>query len=839
MWKKKSAGRWNTGNPFPGRIKAAAARRALPMPVPEPVTAVSLKTEYRSNPLGIGSAAPCLSWICLGGKRQTAFQVICRNPFRKVVWDSGKRFSSAMHTPYLGPQLKSRDRIYWQVRLWNGEDIPGKWSAEAVFELGLLFWTDWKAHWISGNYIPGKGIRYPADLLRGTFEVDGTVRRARLYAAFCGSAGIRIGTVPVMENSFLYGFAANGSRVPSFTFDITGFLLRGKNEITVSLSEGTDRGSASAAPFIKPVPEERKCLVQIEIEYTDNRRQTVCSDALWKWCNDGPFRETSPEGGEVVEAYRSPSFSGRARLISHDAVPAAAFEPFLREGKPLSPVIRTASDGLLLLDFGEVITGFLEFSADAEERQRMVWYFGTESGESSAGLPALPDFSGNPSSGTREGETGRSAHAVSPKEMNTLPSRLIQETEKRTSLPVRGAGSLASRLFPILKNGKAAAGKPVSQILEYHCRDGENHYRTAFSVYTFRYVKLEASILPDPEKIRAIPLLLCQEQTGFLSGPDSTLLRLERQALRESGQWKTLLAALSRDQKTDPEVMLRFLNGTAVFTDCRQVLHAFLGHICGMQKKDGSFPPFLQKPKGTAFRMPGGTGEVYIVIRMLLLLGREYGDKAALRRYYAPIRAGAEWIRGRCGKKGLFSRHQRMPDHTAEFLFADSAAGTAAAAECFGKMAELAAAAGEPEDRALYGNASEGCLEAVREIRQESGSPKMPENSLSAAEQYAHLLTHACGIRVSGERRFLIAPEPAGEEALQGRFESVYGSVESGWHTEGDTLVFRFRIPPDCSAGILLPSGASAAAGPGVTEIRQPASETVSSSLKEAERGAD
>ena len=149
MWKKnRAAGTWKARSAPEEqegiRLYAASRKNAL-IPAPERMQAVNLKADYRTNPIGIQTAAPHLSWECSGGKRQSAFRIICRNPFRKVVWDSGKRYLGIPFTAYLGPPLKSRDRIYWQVRLWNEDDLPGRWSEEAGFELGLLFWTDWKA----------------------------------------------------------------------------------------------------------------------------------------------------------------------------------------------------------------------------------------------------------------------------------------------------------------------------------------------------------------------------------------------------------------------------------------------------------------------------------------------------------------------------------------------------------------------------------------------------------------------------------------------------------------------------------------------------------------------
>ena len=99
--------------------------------------AVRLKTEYLSNPIGIDSKSPRLYWNCEGGSKQTAYQIIAKVN-GKTVWNSGKVESSSMtHIPYGGPELHSRERVYWSVKLWD-ENGEGGEISPSFFEMGLL-----------------------------------------------------------------------------------------------------------------------------------------------------------------------------------------------------------------------------------------------------------------------------------------------------------------------------------------------------------------------------------------------------------------------------------------------------------------------------------------------------------------------------------------------------------------------------------------------------------------------------------------------------------------------------------------------------------------------------
>lgn len=55
------------------------------------MNAVNLKTEYLRDPMGIDVERPRLFWNCQHGRRQTAFQVVCKDGKGKPLWDSGKR----------------------------------------------------------------------------------------------------------------------------------------------------------------------------------------------------------------------------------------------------------------------------------------------------------------------------------------------------------------------------------------------------------------------------------------------------------------------------------------------------------------------------------------------------------------------------------------------------------------------------------------------------------------------------------------------------------------------------------------------------------------------------
>lgn len=117
-----------------------------------------LRCEYLVNPLGIGETKPRLSWIVESGERgqrQTAYRVLVAADEAALqknagdLWDSGKVDSDeTICIEYAGKPLKSAQRCFWKVMVWDKDGKPSDWSGAASWGMGLLDPSDWQAKWI-------------------------------------------------------------------------------------------------------------------------------------------------------------------------------------------------------------------------------------------------------------------------------------------------------------------------------------------------------------------------------------------------------------------------------------------------------------------------------------------------------------------------------------------------------------------------------------------------------------------------------------------------------------------------------------------------------------------
>ena len=282
----------------------------------------ALKCEYRVNPLGIDANPPRLSWILESsdrGQKQTAYRVLVASNEEKLkaeqgdLWDSKKISSDqSVHVVYAGQPLRSRMRCHWKTRVWDKDGKVSAWSQPALWSMGLLKRTDWKAKWICFDtaafnedpelYLP------PSPYLRKEFKVNRKIGRATVYVSALGLFELFINGHRVGQDHFTPGWTNYRKRVYYLTYDVTDLLKDGDNAIGAILANGWYAGYVGFDPMHKKRARDRAfygqtpaLLAQLEIECEDGKIQTVATDENWK-ASTGPIRKTDILMGETYDA---------------------------------------------------------------------------------------------------------------------------------------------------------------------------------------------------------------------------------------------------------------------------------------------------------------------------------------------------------------------------------------------------------------------------------------------------------------------------------------------------------------------------------------------------------
>lgn len=81
-------------------------------------------------------------------------------------------------------------------------------------------------------------------------------------------------------------------------------------------------------------------------------------------------------------------------------------------------------------------------------------------------------------------------------------------------------------------------------------------------------------------------------------------------------------------------------------------------------------------------------------------------------------------------------------------------------------------------------------------------------NHYSKGAVCSWLFESMCGINVSCENHFVIKPVPGGNfNYANAQYQSIYGLVKSGWQKTDDGYKYTIKIPSNCTAKVILPSG--------------------------------
>ncbi len=645
--------------------------------------AIRLKTEHLSDPVGVDFSAPRLFWNCEGGKKQTAYQLVAADDGGSVLWDSGMVESAVMCAKWGGAPVPPKTSVIWKVRLWDENGAAGDWS-EASFETGIGAWS---AKWITGDYKVNKKERYPVDCFRKAFRAAG-VKKARLYITACGLYEASINGRRVGDFVRAPGITDYRKRVQYQTYDVIALLQDGENALTVQLADGWYRGSTGAWGIRNQYGTETKLLAQLELTHADGSVQTIAADESWEWSNDGPIRFADNKDGEIYDANNVPSYRGKAKVTSHPVTPTASNNVPVTEHERLNAKLIITPSGKTVLDFGQNIAGYAEFTVTVHAGQTIRLRFGE-----------MLDENGE------------------------FTQKNIQLSRKDFITP--------------------------RQEVVYTCREGGNHYKTTFALFGFQYVLVETDAAFQPEDFTAIAVYSDMERTGWFESSNALLDKFVENTVWSA---KNNHADLPTDCPTrerhgwsgDAQI---FCPTASYLFDYLPFAEKYLTDLYDWQTKNGCLPQIAPEG-GTDFymrAMNGSVGWADAGVLMPYVLWKQYGDTDVLRKYLSGMRRYAGFMHNRCGKwyptarrTGLRGEDRKYlsnygqaygewaePESVHHMTWKDCAVphpevATAYTAHVMDCMAEIESALGNEREAGAYRDFAADCRKSYQALRRTS-----------------------------------------------------------------------------------------------------------------------
>ncbi len=558
-----------------------------------------------------------------------------------------------------------------------------------------------------------------------------------------------------------------------------------------------------------------------------------------------------------------PSYTGRAKvakepgqepkgvkLCASDNVPVREHERFI------------PTQNGLILDFGQNIAGYVEFTVKGQPGQGFT---------------------------LRMGEVVKDGH---------VDLSGIQEQE-----PI-GGWKQAAMLKKLLtgKTPRETVGTPLQEI-RFTCSGGTDHYKTSFSVFGFRYAEIIGDIDIDPSAITAIAVYSDMEQTGRFHCSDERVNRLLENTL-----WSMKGNFLDIPTDCPTRERLGWIGDAQVFFDTGAYLcdtaaffRKWLRDLEDGQYKNGllsAVVPYegvemMYKSTGSS---AGWADAVYLIPWRYYL---RYGDRETLKSCWPMIRKFAEYLLKNIEKDGHYEKGVHLGEWLEPEEFRDKVYGARAkhteectaylyyAMDTMAKIAELLepdyaarlrqaakkakkiypkyadldtdrqaklvrplalglldgetkknaqarlkkavenynyrvgtgflstpfllpvlTEAGETDTayRMLLNTEKPGWLAEVLDGATtiwENWEGNLSQNHYSPGAVCQWLFDTCAGIRITGERSFRILPAPGpGLDHASAEYLSPYGPVSSAWKRTENGILYTITIPANCTAEI-------------------------------------
>ncbi len=548
---------------------------------------------------GEGGMGPLFSWRLEGDCGQKGYEIIVRDRYDRIIWDSGLVLQAVRHNISCPVTFEPCGKFSWTLTCFGTDG-----SMDAIkgpeFYSGL---DHWKAKWVApdrkrkpltDSSIPHASSERqksaldrldPPVYMRKGVTLEEVPDYAAVYASAHGIYELWVNGISVSD--FLApGYTSYKKRLEYQVYDITPLLKLGKNVIGVVLADGWYTGKIGAVGIGEQYGKENAFLMQIECRYHDGRRDTFCTGQGMKW-TEGAWQYADLFVGEYYDAGKKPkgwleeSYSDQ----NWKAVEVCDFDykalclqsiPPVQEQRVYRPEIFVTPKGEMVVDAGETTVGYLSFRLNLKKGQ-------TVSLEYSETLD---------------------------KEGNFLQN-IIGQNKQQT---------------------------------DYYCcaEDGICEWRPRFSYHGYRYVRITGTQDSNPEHYKVHVIGTPLRQTGEFRGSDERLNRLHKNILRsQRGNMICIPTDCPQRERTGWTGDIQLYAPTACYEqDVEQFLRHWLEDVQNEQLDDGQIPhivPYMpshdiMKPEGTEGVSAAGWSDAAVIVPWRLY--EAYGDETVLKENF-------------------------------------------------------------------------------------------------------------------------------------------------------------------------------------------------------------
>ena len=474
----------------------------------------------------------------------------------------------------------------------------------------------WQAVWITPEEKTEPEIRKGAGYLKKRFTLPEDLFRADtagespklpeqalLFATSHGLYDLRLNGAAITDARLTPGCDEYTERLQYQCYDVAPFLRPGENELFVTLGDGWYRGNNGIDGVRNLFGDDLSFLAELVL----GDRVLLKTDESFGASTDGPITLTDLELGETYDARKEMTWH-RARKLSFSydrLVPTETVKVSAHEafsGKPFY-----TPDGSLVYDFGQNLAGYTELNI----------------------------------TGAKAGQKVRLIHGETLDENGNFTIANFQPGDRN-------------------KNGG------IPQEVNYICREGDQSYAPLFSIFGFRYVKVETEIPQEKLTLTARALYSDMAETAKFSCGSPLVDRLFQNAV---WSMKSNFVDIPTDCPTRERAgwtgdAAIFADTGSYLMDCVPVYRKWLQNLRLKQYPNGRMAfiaPSNGKPGLIAklFSASVGWGDAAVIVPWELY--KKTGDLTLLAENYEMMKGWVGFLEKRARKSKLKNRFKKNP----------------------------------------------------------------------------------------------------------------------------------------------------------------------------------
>lgn len=335
-----------------------------------------LKVNYLAEPAGIKNQF-YLSWAIESDRRNVAqdtYQIQVRKAEEDSVnsYDSGIVESSQSVQVPVNMELESIVRYIVCVRITAASETS-EWK-EAKFVSGLQNPEEWRGKFISAEPEEDKDKSY-GTLLRQEFTLKASVKEAWFVSSAHGIYHAFLNGTKIGKDEMSPGWTSYNKRLLYQTYEVTDLLTEGTNTLGIMLGAGWYKGLMGYKLTRNHYGIQTAFGGQLLIRYENGSEEWIASDENWKG-SKGPVLFSEIYDGEIYDASEEQSGWDKSGFddSSWDYVSVVLQDTgnlYPGNGSPVRVMERidavsliTMPEGDRVLDFGQNLTGWCEFSVE-------------------------------------------------------------------------------------------------------------------------------------------------------------------------------------------------------------------------------------------------------------------------------------------------------------------------------------------------------------------------------------------------------------------------------------------------------------------------------------------